>query len=101
LAQEGGRSRRLDDARVDGALLPLLADWIGWQTDFSVSLAKQRNEVAYAPHYHRTTGVAEYVRPLELVLVLGVLAALIAAVQRGIDFCQSLLRVLLSQRVHL
>ena len=34
-------------------------------------------------------------------LVLGVLAALIAAVQRGIDFCQSLLRVLLSQRVHL
>ena len=33
--------------------------------------------------------------------MLGVLAALIAAVQRGIDFCQSLLRVLLSQRVHL
>src|SRR5262249_54220288 len=38
---------------------------------------------------------------LELVLVLGVLAALMAATQRGIDFCQSLLRVLLSQKVHL
>ncbi len=57
--------------------------------------------VVAALDVYRTTGVAEYVRPLELVLVLGVLAALIAAVQRGIDFCQSLLRVLLSQRVHL
>ena len=31
----------------------------------------------------------------------GVLVAALAGVQRGIDFCQSLLRVLLSQRVHL
>ena len=50
---------------------------------------------------YRATGMAAYARPLELVLALGVLAALIAAVQRGIEFCQSLLRVLLSQRVHL
>src|SRR5215470_13596655 len=57
--------------------------------------------VVAALDVYRTTGVAEYARPLELVLVLGVLAALIAAVQRGIEFCQSLLRVLLSQRVHL
>ncbi|HUL80753.1 MAG TPA: ABC transporter ATP-binding protein, partial [Gammaproteobacteria bacterium] len=32
---------------------------------------------------YRATGVAEYAHALELVLVLGVLAALIAAVQRG------------------
>ena len=31
----------------------------------------------------------------------GLLVAALAGVQRGIDFCQSLLRVLLSQRVHL
>ena len=57
--------------------------------------------VVAALDVYRSTGAADYARPLELVLVLGVLAALIAAVQRGIDFCQSLLRVLLSQRVHL
>jgi ATP-binding cassette subfamily B protein len=57
--------------------------------------------VVAALDVYRTTGVAEYTRPLELVLVLGALAAFIAAVQRGIEFCQSLLRVLLSQRVHL
>ena len=34
-------------------------------------------------------------------LVVGVLAALLAAAQRGIDFCQSLLRALLRQRVNL
>jgi hypothetical protein len=54
--------------------------------------------VVAALDVYRSTGAADYARPLELVLVLGVLAALIAAVQRGIDFCQSLLRVLLSQR---
>jgi phage tail-like protein len=47
-----------DVERVDGALLPLLAQWLGWQTDYSLPLSKQRNEVRYAPHFYRTTGIA-------------------------------------------
>ena len=42
----------------------------------------------------------EYSRALWLVGLEGILVASMAAVQRGIGFCQSLLRVLLSQRVH-
>src|SRR5687768_2697433 len=47
-----------DVERVDGALLPLLAQWLGWQTDYSLPVSKQRNEVRYAPHFYRTTGLA-------------------------------------------
>lgn len=47
-----------DVNRVDGGLIPLLAEWMGWQTDFTLPLSKQRNEVRYAPHFHRTTGIA-------------------------------------------
>src|SRR5688572_597844 len=42
----------------------------------------------------------DYARTLELVALEGVLVAVLAGVQRGIGSCQSLLRVLLSQRVH-
>ncbi|HEY5666811.1 MAG TPA: ABC transporter ATP-binding protein, partial [Gammaproteobacteria bacterium] len=42
----------------------------------------------------------DYAPALWLVAIEGVLVALLAAAQRGIGFCQSLLRVLLSQRVH-
>jgi hypothetical protein len=52
--------QRID--RIDGALLPLLADWIGWQNDFTLSHAKQRNEISYASHFHRTTGIAANLR---------------------------------------
>jgi ATP-binding cassette subfamily B protein len=41
-----------------------------------------------------------YTQVLVFVLVEGLLVAAIAAVQRGISFCQTLLRVLLSQRVN-
>lgn len=51
-----------DVDRIDGALLPLLADWIGWQNDFTLNYAKQRNEISYAPHFHRTTGIAANLR---------------------------------------
>jgi len=47
-----------DINKVDAALLPLLAQWIGWQTNFTLSPAKQRNEITFAPHYYRTTGIA-------------------------------------------
>lgn len=42
----------------------------------------------------------QYSEALWLVGLEGLLVALLAAAQRGIGFCQSLLRVLLSQRVH-
>jgi ATP-binding cassette subfamily B protein len=45
-------------------------------------------------------GAVEYSRALWLVGLEGLLVALLAAAQRGIAFCQALLRVLLSQRVH-
>lgn len=45
-------------------------------------------------------GAVEYSRALWLVGIEGVFVASLAAAQRGIGFCQSLLRVLLSQRVH-
>ena len=45
-------------------------------------------------------GEVEYSRALWLVGLEGLLVAVLAAAQRGIGFCQSLLRVLLSQRVH-
>ena len=32
--------------KVDGALLPLLAQWIGWQTDFRLDIAAQRRKSA-------------------------------------------------------
>jgi ATP-binding cassette, subfamily B, bacterial len=49
---------------------------------------------------NRAGGDVEYARALWLVGLEGVLVATMAAAQRGIGFCQSLLRVLLSQRVH-
>ena len=49
-------------ARVDGALLPLLAQWVGWQTSFALPLSKQRNEVRFAPHYWATLGIAANLR---------------------------------------
>ncbi len=45
-------------------------------------------------------GAADYAPVLRLVVIEGVLVAALAGAQRGIDFCQTLLRVLLSRRVH-
>jgi phage tail-like protein len=53
-----GMGNFYDVERIDGALLPLLAQWLGWQTDFSLPVVKQRNEIRYAPHFYRTTGIA-------------------------------------------
>ena len=51
--------RNFSDVKsIDGDLLPLLADWIGWDMGVNFSLARQRNEIGYAPHFYRTTGVA-------------------------------------------
>jgi phage tail-like protein len=51
-----------DVDRVDGALLPLLAQWIGQPSDITLDLERQRNEVRYAPQYYRTVGVLANLR---------------------------------------
>ncbi len=43
--------------RVDGRLLPLLAEWIGWQTNYRLEIAKQRNEIRYAPYLYQAMGL--------------------------------------------
>ena len=53
-----------DIERIDGNLLPLLAQWIGWQTDFTLPIPKQRNEVHFAPHFYRTTGIPANLRAM-------------------------------------
>jgi ATP-binding cassette, subfamily B, bacterial len=50
---------------------------------------------------HQAGVSPDYGTVLALVALEGLIVAAVAAAQRGIDFCQSLLRVLLSQRVHL
>jgi phage tail-like protein len=51
-----------DVNRLDGALLPLLSQWLGWPTDYSLPFDKQRGEIRYAPHFYRTTGIAANLR---------------------------------------
>lgn len=43
--------------KVDGGLLPLLAQWIGWQTDYRLDIAAQRHEIRNAPHLYKTIGL--------------------------------------------
>jgi hypothetical protein len=43
--------------RVDGRLLPLLAQWIGWQTDYRLDIDGQRNEIRNAPYIYQTIGI--------------------------------------------
>lgn len=52
------RAMRLlrDPERVDGRLLPLLAQWIGWRTDFRRDFQAQRNELRQAPYIQDTVG---------------------------------------------
>jgi ATP-binding cassette subfamily B protein len=56
--------------------------------------------VVAAIEAYRSGAVPGYAGVVVLVAAEGLLVAGVAAVQRGIDFCQSLLRVLLSQRVN-
>ena len=46
-----------DTDRVDGSLLPLLAQWIGWRTDLGLPISRQRSEIRCAPRLYRTIGV--------------------------------------------
>lgn len=50
--------------RCDGALLQLLAQWIGWQTNLTLDLNSQRNEIRRAPEVYKTVGIAANLRAL-------------------------------------
>ena len=43
--------------RVPGSLLPLLAQWIAWQTDNPLELSAQRNEIRFASAIYQTIGL--------------------------------------------
>lgn len=46
-----------DVQRVDGRLLPLLAEWIAWKTDFRLEIDAQRAEVRRAPAIYQRIGM--------------------------------------------
>ena len=46
-----------DPHKLDGSLLPLLAQWIGWDTDFRLRFSSQRNEVSNAPFLYERIGI--------------------------------------------
>ncbi len=53
-----GSLRNLCDVnKIDGNLLSLLAQWIGWKTDFNLEIQNQRNEIKYAPSLYKTIGI--------------------------------------------
>lgn len=43
--------------KVEGTLLPLLAQWIGWETDYRLEIEDQRKEIRNAPSIYRTIGI--------------------------------------------
>jgi len=45
-----------DVDHVDHRLLPLLADWIGWDLSFGAAIPVQRHEIRYAAALYRMTG---------------------------------------------
>ncbi len=77
---------------ITAGLLPAGAAYVGKLIVDAVVAAIAVAQSGAAPAYDQV---------LIFVLVEGVLVAAIAAVQRGIGFCQTLLRVLLSQRVNI
>lgn len=46
-----------DPDTVDGRLLPLLAQWIGWETNRQQEIDAQRNELRNAPFLYQTIGI--------------------------------------------
>ncbi len=72
-------------------LMPAGVAYLGKLIVDAVVAALEANRAGAAP---------DYARVLSLVVFEGLLVAALSGVQRGINLCQSLLRVLLSQRVH-
>lgn len=44
--------------KVDGRLLPLLAHWLGWSSDYRLEFDAQRNELRHAPALYQAIGLA-------------------------------------------
>lgn len=57
-----GARKFFDLEECDGALLPLLAQWIGWQTNYSLDFNSQRHEIRQAPELYKTVGIAANLR---------------------------------------
>ena len=76
---------------VSAGLLPAAAAYVGQLIVDSVVMAIE---------IYRVSGAPDYAGLLALVAAEGGIVAALSGVQRGSDFCQSLLRVLLSQRVN-
>src|SRR5207237_6176764 len=57
-----GQANFHNRTEVDGTLLRLLASWIDWETNQELGLDKQRNEIQYATHFYRTTGISASLR---------------------------------------
>ncbi len=55
LAKFSGQLRKLE--QTPGPLLPLLAQWIAWQTDYKRDLNHQRDEIKNAPAIYRRIGL--------------------------------------------
>ncbi|HSC15386.1 MAG TPA: ABC transporter ATP-binding protein, partial [Gammaproteobacteria bacterium] len=77
---------------IAAGLMPAAVAYVGKLIVDAVVVAIDSNRAGAAP---------DYALVLELVALEGALVAVLAGTQRGIGFCQSLLRVLLSQRVNL
>lgn len=43
--------------KVDGRMLPLLAQWIGWKTDYNLEIESQSNEIKNAPSIYKRIGI--------------------------------------------
>ena len=43
--------------KVDGHMLPLLAQWIGWKTNHNLEIETQRNEIRHAPALYQRIGI--------------------------------------------
>ncbi|HEY9597757.1 MAG TPA: phage tail protein, partial [Cyanophyceae cyanobacterium] len=50
--------------RVRSDFLPFLAQWVGWDLDYSLPVFSQRNEVKAAPPFYRTVGSVPNLRSL-------------------------------------
>ncbi|MEV4227873.1 hypothetical protein AB0J81_12380 [Streptomyces bobili] len=48
--------RLTDPGWVDSQLLPLLGEWIGWRTDYTISVSARRNEIRAAPRLYESVG---------------------------------------------
>ena len=46
-----------DPAHVDGRLLPALAAWLGWPTDFTLDFAAQRRDLRVSTALYQTIGI--------------------------------------------